>query len=146
MHTFFSFTIGELPTLFLSEPQKAKLHDVILLDPQWLADIMRELMKVTYGSNFPAAAVRMLLTSGLAKESFLRSLWKEYLDDPSQESFEQLCLFLQAFCLIIPASYVNMDTTVAVISTHTPIFSSVPTSTTQGHTKSIAQDREFLVP
>lgn len=142
----FSFTTGELPTLFLSEAQKAKLHDVILLDPQWLADIMRELMKVKYGSSSPAAAVRMFLTSGLAKESFLRSLWKEYLDDSSQESFEQLCLFLQAFCLIIPASYVNMDTTVAVISTPTQMLSSVPTSTTQGHTKSIAQDREFLVP
>ena len=140
------FTTGELPTLFLSEAQKEKLHDVILLDPQWLANIMRELVKVAHGSNSPAAAVRMLLTNGLAKESLLRSLWKEYLDESSEESFEQLCLFLQAFCLIIPASYVNMDTTVALISTHTAMYSSVPPSTSQERPKSVAQDREFLVP
>ena len=107
---------------------------------------MRELMKVTYGSTAPTEAVRLLHTGGLAKESFLRSLWKKYLDESSQESFEQLCLFLQAFCLIIPASYVNMDTTIAVISTHTAMCSSVPPSTSQERPKSVAQDREFLVP
>ena len=92
---------GELPTLFLTKDEKAILHNVIILDPQWLAKIMTELMKVDCGCK----------DNGLAKQSFLKSLWNGYLDRSSQErSFHQLCLFLQAFCLIIPASSVNIST------------------------------------
>ena len=99
---------GELPTLFLSKDEKAILHNVIILDPQWLAKVMTELMKVDYED------IRQLLNHGLAKQSFLKSLWDDYLDRSTQEgqerSFQQLCLFLQAFCLIIPASSVNIST------------------------------------
>ena len=71
---------------------------------------MTELMKVNYGCGHNED-IRRLLNHGLAKQSFLKSLWNDYLDISSQErSFQQLCLFLQAFCLIIPASTVNIST------------------------------------
>ena len=105
---------GELPTLFLSEDEKAILHNAIILDPQWLAEIMTELMKVKFGSKHNAQNIRQLLNHGLAKQDFLKSLWDDYLDKSTQESqersFQQLCLFLQAFCLIIPTSSVNITT------------------------------------
>ena len=75
---------------------------------------MTELMKVNYGSAHNAEDIRQLLNHGLAKKSFLKSLWIDYLERSNQEtqerSFDQLCLFLQAFCLIIPASSVNITT------------------------------------
>ena len=105
---------GELPTLFLSEDEKAILHSAIILDPQWLAEIMTELMKVDFSSKHNAQNIHQLLNHGLAKQDFLKSLWDDYLDKSTQESqersFQQLCLFLQAFCLIIPASSVNIST------------------------------------
>ena len=105
---------GELPTLFLNKDEKTILHNVIILDPQWLAKVMTELMKVDYGCKHNAQDICQLLDHGLAKQSFLQSLWDDYLDRSTQESqqrsFQQLCLFLQAFCLIIPASSVNIST------------------------------------
>lgn len=75
---------------------------------------MKELMMVDYGCEHNAQDLRQLLNHGLAKQSFLKQLWKDYLDRSTQESQErslqQLCLFLQAFCLIIPASSVNITT------------------------------------
>ena len=70
-------------------------------------------MKVTnYSSEHNAEDVCLLLNKGMAKQSFLKSLWIDYLSEQmSQErSFQQLCLFLQAFCLIIPTSSVNITT------------------------------------
>ena len=117
MHDFISCNIifaGELPTLFLNEDEKKILHNAIILDPQWLAKIMTELMKVDYGCEYDVEDIRQLLNHGLAKQGLLKSLWNPYLDRSTQESqersFEQLCLFLQAFCLIIPANYVKIDT------------------------------------
>lgn len=110
MHINFA---GELPTLFLSKDEKAILHNAIILDPQWLAEVMTKLMKETsYSSEHNAEDICLLLNKGMAKQSFLKSLWIDYLSDQvSQErSFQQLCLFLQAFCLIIPASSVNITT------------------------------------
>ena len=102
---------GELPTLFLSKDEKAILHNAIILDPQQLAKVMTELMKVDYGCKHNAQDVRQFLNHGLAKQSFLEGLWNDYLDRLNPEkSFQQLCLFLQAFCLIIPASSVNIST------------------------------------
>ena len=69
-------------------------------------------MKVNYGSAHNAEDIRQLLNHGLAKKSFLKSLWIDHLDRSNEEtqerSFDQVCLFLQAFCLIIPASSVNI--------------------------------------
>ena len=102
---------GELPTLFLSGDEKAILHNVIILDPQWLAKVMTELMNVDYGCKHNPQDIRQLLNHGLAKQSFLKRLWNDYLDRSNQErSFRQLCLFLKAFCLIISASSINIST------------------------------------
>ena len=102
---------GELPTLFLNKDEKAILHNVIILDPQWLAKVMTELMNVDYGFKHNPQDIRQLLNRGLVKQSFLKRLWNDYLDRSNQERlFQQLCLFLQAFCLIIPASSINIST------------------------------------
>ena len=102
---------GELPTLFLTKDEKAILHNFIILDPQWLAEIMTELMKVDYGCKHNAQDIRQLLNHGLARQNFLKSLWEDYLDRSNIErSFQQLCLFLQAFCLLISASSVKICT------------------------------------
>ena len=72
---------------------------------------MTELMKVDYGCKHNAQDIRQLLNHGLARQNFLKSLWEDYLDRSNQErSFQQLCLFLQAFCLIIPAISINIST------------------------------------
>ena len=72
---------------------------------------MTELMKVDLGCKRNAQDIRQLLNHGLARQNFLKSLWEDYLDRSNQErSFQQLCLFLQAFCLIIPAISINIST------------------------------------
>jgi len=43
--------LGNLPDLFLSKEQMKPLHDVVLIKPQWLADVMKELIEVITNLN-----------------------------------------------------------------------------------------------
>ncbi len=105
--------IESLPNLFLSEEERRALHGVILLNPQQLADAMKVLMKLhprqTYPADIKRSAIQKVLKSGVASKSFLRACWADLLPDNRDELFTQLCLFLQAFCLVIPAKRINLD-------------------------------------
>ncbi len=84
------------------------LSSVILLDPQHLANAMKVLMKLDLRQPCPKGVQHSELLqvrkSGRASKSFLRACWADLLPECDDESFVQLCLFLQAFCLIVPSS------------------------------------------
>ena len=50
VHFKFNF-INNLRTLFLSEKDVKPLEDVVLIKPQWLADVMNELMRIDRGDE-----------------------------------------------------------------------------------------------
>ena len=85
------------------------LHDVVLIKPQWLADVMKELMNIDRGDDklTPEGddmqkALRQFEKEGKAdKEQVLYPLWRKY-HNGSKEVFEQICLLLEAYGLIVP--------------------------------------------
>ncbi|XP_065910261.1 uncharacterized protein [Dysidea avara] len=98
-----------LPTLFLSKEQMEPLHDVVLIKPQWLADVMKELMNIDRGDDKlkpkeddMKKALRKFKNEGKAdKKHVLFPLWREY-HNGSEEMFQQICLLLEAYGLIVP--------------------------------------------
>ena len=50
VHFKFNF-IDNIRTLFLSEKDIKPLEDVVLIKPQWLADVMNELMRIDRGDK-----------------------------------------------------------------------------------------------
>ncbi len=97
------FHAEKLPTLFLEEWEKRELQDLVLLDPKWLIKVMKEVMELLRkGSRLVGTDARELEVTGKAKESLLRDCWKGYYDEANEASFRNLCLMLQAYCLIYP--------------------------------------------
>jgi len=80
------------------------LQDVVLISPQWLADVMKELMQLKRDSGYDPEALHQLDHKGIVdRDKILDPLWQEYHNrDP--KILEQICIFLQAFGLIIPVS------------------------------------------
>ena len=99
---------GNLPTLFLSKKEMKPLHDVVLIKPQWLADVMKELMNIDRGSDKLKCegddmkkALRLFKKEGKAdKKQVLYRLWREY-HNGSEKVFKQICLLLEAYGLIV---------------------------------------------
>ena len=85
------------------------LHDVVLIKPQWLADVMKELMNIDRGDDKlkpegddMRKALRKFEKEGKAdKKHVLYPLWTEY-HNGSEEVFQQICLLLEAYGLIVP--------------------------------------------
>ncbi|XP_065910258.1 uncharacterized protein [Dysidea avara] len=99
-----------LPTLFLSKKQMEPLHDVVLIKLQWLADVMKELMNIDRGDDKlqpegekdMKKALRKFENEGKAdKKSVMFPLWRKY-HNGSEEVFQQICLLLEAYGLIVP--------------------------------------------
>ena len=84
------------------------LHDVVLIKPQWLADVMKELMNIDRGDDKlkpegdeMKKALRQFKNEGKAdKKQVLYPLWREY-HNGSEKVFEQICLLLEAYGLIV---------------------------------------------
>ena len=101
--------VGCLPTLFLSKEDVQPLQGIVLIKPQWLADVMKELMKIDRGDEKfdnvgreTRKAIDCLIETGKAdKEHVLFPLWEEH-HNGSEELFEQICLLLEAYGVIIP--------------------------------------------
>ena len=96
-------SVEELPTLFLKEWEQQQLEDLVLLDPKWLITLMKIVMELEDGAvNHTGVDVRDLKETGIASDVLLRNCWKEYHATDDDVSFRQLCLMLQAYCLIYP--------------------------------------------
>lgn len=96
-------TADKLPTLFLGESEKKQLADLVLLDPKWLITLMKLVMELKDGAtNHKGEDLRDLKKTGIARAALLRDCWQEYLTTDSDILFRQLCLMLQAYCLIYP--------------------------------------------
>ena len=86
------------------------LHDVVLIKLQWLADVMKELMNIDRGDDKlqpegekdMKKALRKFENEGKAdKKSVMFPLWRKY-HNGSEEVFQQICLLLEAYGLIVP--------------------------------------------
>ena len=98
-----SFSIEELPTLFLDKWEQQQLADLVLLDPKWLITLMKIVMELEPGAiDYTGEDLRDLKETGIARAVLLRDCWKEYHSTDDDVSFRQLCLMLQAYCLIYP--------------------------------------------
>lgn len=89
------------PSLYLTDEQKKKLDNLILLDPDWLTRMMRNVMKLQTGrgSELSNNEKLELKKTGCVRLSSLRkSCWNELNDG----DFANLILMLQSFCLIFP--------------------------------------------
>ena len=97
---------GCLPNLFLTKEDVEPLQGVILIKPQWLADVMKELMKIDRGKfegmeRGERKEFDCLIETGKAhKEHVLLPLWKKHHNN-SVQLFEQICLLLEAYGVII---------------------------------------------
>ena len=94
-----------MPTLFLGKMEKELLANLVLLDPKWLIILMRIVMELEHGdADFTGKDVRDLKLMGIARAALLRKCWGEYLplDAGGDTLFRQVCLMLQAYCLIYP--------------------------------------------
>ena len=102
--TLFPCVSEQLPSLYLKKLEKEKLNNIILLDQRWLLRVMMFLMELSKGEGeIPTTVVEDLKDSGTTKSSTLRKCWKEVCSD--DDSFYQLCLILQSFCLIFPVPH-----------------------------------------
>ena len=96
-------SVEELPTLFFKEWEQQELEDLVLLDPKWLITLMKFVMELEDGVHYYAGKdLRDLKETGVASAVLLRNCWKEYHATDDDVSFRQLCLMLQAYCLIYP--------------------------------------------
>ena len=78
------------------------LKDTLLLSPQWLADVMKELMLIKRSDDrYDAKSLRRLQKEGIVDEKILSLLWVYQLKG-KKETFQLISVFLQAYGLIVP--------------------------------------------
>ena len=83
--------------------EKKQLADLVLLDPKWLITLMKLVMELKDGAaKYKGEDLKDLTQTGIARAALLRVCWQEYLTTDSDILFRQLCLMLQAYCLIYP--------------------------------------------
>lgn len=89
------------------------LQGMVLIEPQWLADVMKVLMNIDrdkgskgfsseFKKNENRLALNQLEKNGIADANLvLFPLWEKF-HNGSKEVFQQICLLLAAYGLIIP--------------------------------------------
>ena len=93
----------EVSSLFLSQDEKSQLDSLVLLDPKWLIEIMKRVMELRKGDQkYPGEDIRDLKRRGIGNASLLGKCWEGCYSESAGCSFKQLCLILQAYCLIYP--------------------------------------------
>ena len=99
-----------LPTLFVTKEDIQHLQGVVLIKPQWLTDVMKELINIDRGDDekfknmkgVVRGAIDYLIDTGKTdKKNVLFPLWQNY-HNGSEQVFENICLFLEAYGVIIP--------------------------------------------
>ena len=93
----------EVSSLFLSQDEKSQLDSLVLLDPKWLIEVMKRVMELEKGDQkYLGEDIRDLNRRGIANASLLEKCWEGCYSESAGCSFRQLCLILQAYCLIYP--------------------------------------------
>ena len=93
---------GKLPTIFLDKEKLSVLKDTLLLSPQWLADVMKELMLIKRSDErYDVKSLHRLQQEGIVDEKILSVLWVYQLKE-RKETFQLILIFLQAYGLIVP--------------------------------------------
>ena len=78
------------------------LKETLLLSPQWLADVMKELMLLKrFDDRYDAKSLCRFQQEGIVDEKILSLLWTYQLNE-EKESFQLISIFLQAYGLIVP--------------------------------------------
>jgi len=94
-----SIAVGKLLTIFVSKEKLSALQGMLLLTPQWLADIMKELMQIKLcDDKYDIKSVLRLQDEGIVDEKILSILWEKQLE----EKMQLILIFLQAYGLIVP--------------------------------------------
>ena len=94
--TLLRIITGALSSLFLNDEDKKQLGNVILINPQWLIDLMKDLMEVKLSrTTCSNKEIHQLQTSGKTTASCLKSCWQKQFD-------EHVYKFMQAYGLICP--------------------------------------------
>ena len=94
----------------MSNEERKELKDKVVIQPQWLISVMKEIMKLDVDEDnegIEKSLVVKFAESGGASLDLLKMCWKKYLPDPENPSagiieLRHLCLLLQAYCLIFP--------------------------------------------
>lgn len=96
--------VERLPILFLPDKKDRELLlNLVILEPAWLIGVMKIIMELSRTSQGDRRLIIKLDDTGIASESLLREKWADfYTESESGPSFHQLCLILQAYCLIFP--------------------------------------------
>ena len=96
--------VERLPTLFLPDREdQTLLQNLVILDPAWLISVMKAIMELHRRSKGDLNLIIRLQETGIASKSLLREKWADFISESEPDiSFRQLCLMLQAYCLIFP--------------------------------------------
>ncbi len=110
---------ADLPSLFLTDEDMKSLENLVLLDPKWLMEVMRELMELrnmntgkiqkNLGKEYKNEDLQCLEDSGIACERLLIKRWEMYYVAEKGVTFREVCLMLQAYGLIFPKSSLLPD-------------------------------------
>ena len=91
--------------------------NLVILEPAWLISVMKIIMELSRTSPGDRRLIIKLDDTGIASESLLREKWADfYSESESGPSFHQLCLILQAYCLIFPLKGCQSQTLPALSS------------------------------
>ena len=146
--TYFFLSTEFLPPLFISKQEHAELQELVLLDPTWLIHVMMNVVELNYRSSIEGKLIHQLSETGIASSDLLKEAWSEYLREPIEQSFRQMCLMLQAEALIhpiriIPKSALEQSLSESDQSLEAPPHSVLPTTSEAAITD---EKLEYLVP
>ena len=103
-----------LPRLFLKDDHLKELCDLIILYPQWLMTVMKDIveLKTDHGNKerLLSNTQAQHLSDGFADFGVFRIFWEEFVsssDSLSAITVQHLCLIFQAYCLIYPVHSAN---------------------------------------
>ena len=121
----------------------------MLIKPQWLADVMKELMNIdrgdekfeNIGKDVREAIGHLIETGKADKKLVLFPLWQEH-HNGSQQVFEQICLLLEAYGVIIPTK----QSQYYYISCKLPQKVEIPTITDNCHSFQVNFKDGFFPP
>ena len=152
MHFSLFIIVDCLRTLFLTKEDIKPLLGVVLIKPQWLADVMKELMKIDRGDvkfdnrREVREAIDCLLETGKADEELvLFPLWQEH-HDGSKQVFKQICLLLEAYGVIIPIKKENKIPQSYYITCKLPQNVKIPDESDNCHTIYVKFNKGLFPP
>ena len=126
----------------MSKEKLSALQGMLLLTPQWLADIMKELTQIQLcDDKYDKKSVLRLQDEGIVDEKILSILWEKQL-----EKMQLILIFLQAYGLIVP---VRQDPQQYYIPSQLPSTSKKPKTQTPDCSKvhiNFNHDDGFLPP